>query len=147
MYQEFLNRETDENLLHSFEQTTLDPATFDHRRHVHVAWAVLRRRPFVEALSWYREGLLRLVEKAGAVGKYHETLTCALMTLIHERMARGDHDTFAAFAAAHPDLFDNAGGGPLARYYDPATLASPLARSVFVLPDRGLALTETRRAS
>lgn len=138
MYQGATNDGSEDRLLRAFDQGTLDPATFDHRRHVRVAWAVLRRRPFVEALSWYREGLMRLVEQAGAPEKYHETVTCAMMTLIHERMARGDCETWEGFAAANGDLFDSSGRSPLARYYEPETLASSLARSVFVLPDRGL---------
>lgn len=147
MYQVDELHPTEKTLLEAFERGTLDPATFDHRRHVHVAWAVLRRRPFVEALQWYRAGLLRLVEKAGAPEKYHETVTCAMMTLIHERMARGESETWEGFVAANPDLFKGSGKGPLGRYYEPETLASPLARSVFVLPDRGLSEVERRMAS
>ena len=36
-----------------------------------------------------------------------------------------------SFAANHPDLF---AGDLLARYYDKATLATPLAKRCFVLP-------------
>jgi hypothetical protein len=129
----------DELLLRAFEDGTLDAGAFGHRRHLHVAWAVLRRRPFVEALAWYRDGLLRLVERVGARDKYHETVTCAMMTLVHERMRRGGEETWEEFASANPDLFEWSGGGPLARYYERETLDSELARSVFVLPDRGLA--------
>jgi hypothetical protein len=40
--------------------------------------------------------------------------------------------TFDEFAAANPDLF----GSILEKYYQPETLASPLARSIFVLPTK-----------
>jgi hypothetical protein len=56
--------------------------------------------------------------------------------LIRERMARGPAgEGFEAFAARNPDLFARS-PSILSRYYEPRTLASDLARRVFLLPDR-----------
>ena len=57
---------------------------------------------------------------------------------IHERMARdGQGYCWAEFSARNLDLFQWK-GGLLDRLYNKQTLDSPVARSVFVLPDRGL---------
>ena len=56
--------------------------------------------------------------------------------LIAERVARhGARATFDEFVAEHPDLLDWSGRG-LRALYRPETLAAPLAKRVFVLPDR-----------
>lgn len=122
---------TNDDLLCRFENATLDGAAFDHAAHVRVAWLILRADPLPRALVRFSTGLQRLATALGAPGKYHETITWAFMLLIHERLA--EHDTWEAFAAAHPELFDR---GILRRYYRDETLASPRARRAFVLPDR-----------
>ena len=49
--------------------------------------------------------------------------------------AAGRGESFAAFAARNPDLFES-GSELLGRHYDPATLAAVEARQRFVVPDR-----------
>ena len=75
--------------------------------------------------------------EAAALGhaeRYHETITWAYLALVNERLHAADAPAdFDAFAGANPDLFDRTGGA-LARLYDRATLESPLARRVFLLP-------------
>ena len=67
---------------------------------------------------------------------YHETITWAYLLLIHERKARGESDeTWEQFAARNPDLLSWK-PSVLDGYYREETLASELARRVFVMPDR-----------
>ena len=61
--------------------------------------------------------------------------TVTFTLLIRERMDAGRGESFAAFAARSPDLFEG-GSELLGRHYDPATLATAEARRRFVLPDR-----------
>ena len=93
------------------------------------------------AASAMSEGLRRYTAALGVPEKYHETVTLAWLFLINERRARcedaADRGGWQAFRRANPDLFA-AGGRVLDRYYRPDTLASPLARRVFVLPDRAI---------
>jgi hypothetical protein len=125
---------TDAELLARFEDATLPGATFDHAAHVRAAWLILREDPLPRALTRFSAGLRRLAAALGAAGKYHETVTWAFMVLIHERLERhGRGLGWEEFAAACPELLDR---GVLRRYYRDETLASPLARRVFVLPDR-----------
>jgi hypothetical protein len=132
----------DNQLLTALESGTLVPGTLDHRQHVRAAWCLLERYPLLEALSRMREGLRRFVTKAGAADKYHETITTALMLIIHERTIAQPCATFDEFETANPDLLEWQGGALLAPYYRKETLYSDLARAAFVLPDRAPATAE-----
>jgi hypothetical protein len=125
----------DTELLAGFEAGTLAPGDFHHADHVHVAWLLLRERSVPEVLERFSAGLRRLAAAAGKPGLYHETITWAYVLLIHERMARDGVDSWAGFAAQNPDLFTWK-PSILDAYYEKETLASELARRVFLLPDR-----------
>lgn len=124
-----------ELLLEQLESGRLDPAGFRHRDHVALAWALLRRDPPLEAMGKYIEGLRRLTLVAGHPEAYHATVTWAFLLLIRERLALAGEAGWEAFAGANPDLFTWK-PSVLERYYRPETLASDLARQVFLLPDR-----------
>ena len=125
---------TEAQLIESFEDLTLDPATFRHAEHVRLAWAYLRRHDLFGALERYRSGLKRLAAHHGAPRKYHETVTCGLLVLIHERMARRpDCDTWDGFVESNPDVLRWLDGA-FFEYYRPEVLQSELARRTFVLP-------------
>jgi hypothetical protein len=72
----------------------------------------------------------------GKPNLYHETITWAFLLLIRERIARSNSpQTWTEFSAANTDLLrwdDNI----LKKYYRPETLASELAKSVFLFPDK-----------
>ena len=125
----------DATLLARFEQLEIAPRDFRHREHIRLAFAMLRDADFGEAALRFRAALKRFAAAAGAHAKYHETLTWAYLALVARCMDEGYADSFALLAA-HPDLLDHQ-TGLLARYYDVAAItASPLARRVFVLPER-----------
>ena len=125
---------TDDQLVAAFENRTFKADTFHHPEHVRVAFAYLRRHDLFETLELYRAGLKRLAAWAGFPQKYHETVTCALVVLINERMiARPDLETWEDFAAANPDLLAWKDGA-FFDYYDASVLDSPTARSTFILP-------------
>ena len=116
----------------AFRAGTIEPRDFDHRAHLRAAWCALRHAPFLEACIAVRDGLGHVARKANQPGLYHETLTIAFMALIAERIDGDPSCDAAVFLAAHPELFDRA---LLARHYQPATLASEVARRRFVLCD------------
>jgi hypothetical protein len=125
----------DDEFREAFERGALPEGAFRHRDHVRLAWLYLRRLPPAAALERFAEGLRRFAASVGKSGLYHETITWAFLLLIRERMGRGGEDTWPAFAERNPDLL---AWKPsiLDRYYRSETLASDLARRVFVLPDR-----------
>lgn len=120
-----------------FERLELDPATFGHREHVRAAYGLLAATPFAEATQRYVATLRALT--AAVPDKLHLTVTIAFLALIAERMhapgveTAADLEGFEAFAAAHPELLSP---DALAPHYTRGRLDSPLARRVFLLPDR-----------
>ena len=126
---------TEDELIDAFEACTLPPAQFPHREHVRLAWAYLRRKTLTEAIAKFCGGLKLFASSIGKAGLYHETVSWAFMLIIQDRMARGQDESWEAFAAANHDLLQN-GRQLLERYYLPVTLDSPLARASFIWPDR-----------
>ena len=126
----------DREFVEAFESGALSAGAFHHRDHVRLAWLYLRRLPPASALAKFSDGLRRFAASAGKAGLYHETITCAYLLLIRERMERGGRaESWSEFAAANADLMTWK-PSILDRYYLEGTLASDLARRVFVLPDR-----------
>jgi len=126
----------DEEFIKQFEACTLQTECFHHRDHVKLVWLYLQRYPVLETLVRFSEGLKRFAIAHGKHDLYHETITWAYVFLIHERLKRaGGKQSWEAFVAANPDLFDWQ-NNVLKTYYREETLLSELARRVFVFPDR-----------
>jgi len=125
----------DDEFLLAFETASLPNEAFHHADHVRAARLFLLRDGPLVALERFTSSLRRFAAAHGAPQLYHETITLAYLFLIHERMARqGPHHTWEEFRARNADLFAFR-PGVLDAYYRKETLASDLARRVFVLPD------------
>ncbi len=124
---------TDAEVVARFEAG--DPGSFHHRDHVRTAYAYLRTQPPAAAIESFTSALRRSATAQGKPELYHETITWAYLLLIQERIARGDAATWDDFRAANADLFTWK-PSILDRYYRTETLASEVARRVFVMPDR-----------
>ncbi len=124
-------------LLADFEAGRVDPASFPHRAHLEVAYELLERHRFPEALLHLARGLRELAAKAGRPEVYHETITAAFLALIAERRLRGSFAGWNDFATRNPELFRKE---LLAEIYDPAVLKSALSRATFILPQRKVPL-------
>ena len=127
------------DLLAAFENITLGAGQFNHENHIRLAWIYLQRFSLPEAMLRMREGLLRFTGHHGVTQKYNETLTCAYMVLIAERIAHDPGLDWPLFRQANPQLFT-----PwqqfLTAWYHLETLQSERARTLFLLPDRALTL-------
>jgi len=120
----------------AFDNGILAPGEFHHADHVRLAWIYLLRYPVLEALERLVAGIRRFAAAAGKPDLYHETVTWAYLLLIHERLERtGREVPWGRFAAANRDLLTWK-GGIVERWYRPETLASEVAKRVFVWPDR-----------
>jgi hypothetical protein len=126
---------SDADLLAQFEDASLPAGAFHHRDHVRVAWLFVTRDGMPSALETFPAALRRFADAKGATALYHATITWAFLLLIHERHERQPAATWAAFAAANPDLLVWK-PSVLDRLYEPDTLGSEFARRVFVMPDR-----------
>ncbi len=121
-----------EAIIQRFEAGDVDPADFDHRAHVMLAWCYLRRYPLLEAVTRFARALQAFTKQVGAEAKYHETITVAFLLLIADR-TRTD-ETWAAFADRNPELI-HGGMAALRRHYSSPALADEGARARFCLPD------------
>lgn len=117
--------------LRALETGALDPSKFPHREHVRLAYGMLERYPFGEAVARFSRGVKLLAAKAGRPEVYHETITVAFLAVIGERRARARSNNWSGFKAENEDLFDKR---CLERWYDAEQLGSDLARRTFCLP-------------
>jgi hypothetical protein len=125
--------------LRALETGALDPAKFPHAEHVRLAYEMLSRYSFGEAVVRFSRGLQLLAAKAGRPQVYHETITVAFLALINERRARGGAQSWGEFKADNSDLFDKR---CLEKWYSAEQLASDLARRTFCLP-QGAAISKS----
>ena len=124
-----------QELIHRFEGDAIPEGSFHHADHVRLAFAYLCEYPVLQALEKFSTALKRFAAARGKTQLYNETITCAYLFLIRERMARSEAADWEEFHRQNPDLLawkDSV----LSRYYREATLQSDLARKVFVLPDK-----------
>jgi hypothetical protein len=126
-----LNNEAATKELQALETGTLDPSAFPHSEHVRLAYEMLERYPFGEAVSRFSRGVKLLAAKAGRPEVYHETITVAFLAVIGERRARARSTNWAEFKAGNSDLFDKR---CLGKWYRTEQLGSDLARRTFCLP-------------
>jgi hypothetical protein len=127
---------TDQELIDQFDRGTLPNECFHHREHVRVAFLYLSLYPALEAIQLFSKALQKFAAARGKPQLYHETITWALMFLIRERMARSEtRPTWDEFSRNNADLLSWE-SRPLSRYYREETLASELARAVFIFPDK-----------
>jgi hypothetical protein len=105
---------------------------FGHREHIHLTWLAVRQVGVPAAIGLVSDGIQRTTRYAGAPQKYHATVSRAWVELVgHHAVASGARD-FTSFAEQNDALLDKR---LLARFYRPATLAAPEARSGWVEPD------------
>ncbi len=126
---------TDAEFLAALESCTLPPAAFRHRDHLRAGWIYLQAMTFGAALDRMCDTLRRYAASHGQPERYHETVTVAYMSLLQTHRALNPAETWEQFVAGNPALLE---AGLLSRFYDRATLESPLARRVFVLESRAL---------
>jgi len=134
------NRNRNKDLIDRFENDAVPEASFHHADHVRLAFAYLCEYPVLQALEKFATALKRFATARGKTQLYNETITCAYLFLIRERMVHCEDADWEEFARRNPDLLIWK-DGVLSNYYREATLKSDLARRVFVLPDKSFEFT------
>lgn len=128
---------TDPEFIAALESCTLPAAEFNHAAHVRAAYLYLRQGSFGTAIDRTETAIRRYATSLGQPDRYHDTITVAFLALIRQRICeRGDGGGWAGFASANPDMFER---DLLLRYFPRSQLDTPLARKVFVLPQRSAA--------
>jgi hypothetical protein len=131
-----MRRLTEEEAIAQFENGSLPNESFHHSDHVRMAYLYLTRFPVLDAIQRFSSALARFAAANGKPELYNETVTWAFLLLIRERMERAPQpQTWAEFIQANPELLVWK-GGILQKYYRDETLASDLAKKVFLFPDK-----------
>jgi N-formylglutamate deformylase len=120
------------DVVERFESCALPPWAFGHREHLLVAWTYLRAAPFEIAAPRFVTNLKRYAAHHGEPGKFHATVTWALLLILAEAVDAHRDAEFDAFLAKRPDLLD--ARKLLNRFYDLDELDSDKARRVPLLP-------------
>ena len=124
----------DQRYLVQFETCTLDPATFNHRAHLRIAWIYVSNHDVDAASRKTCAGIRKFATAAGDADKFHHTITEFLVRTMAARMSAEPATTFEEFLQRNPDILEDA-RGLLARHYSADSLASDAAKSGWVAPD------------
>jgi hypothetical protein len=127
---------TDEEFISAFEAAKISREDWTHEAHIRMAWIYCTREKTLRAaIDKAREGIQRLNTANGVEPEmYHETVTCAFMTVVNLRIANFGGD-WPHFRDGYPELFDKE-SPILHRYYSQAALESECTRIGFVDPDK-----------
>lgn len=125
---------SDSEFIAAFEDCTLSRLYWSHRAHIRMAWILLSRYPFPEALKRACEGIRRYNVSIGSKG-YRETETQFFMRLLAHKLNQGARGlVFDEFCAKNTDLFDGK-NPPRKKHYSDTLWRSPESASTFLKPD------------
>ena len=125
---------TDDAFLDAFENCSLPESEFDHRGHLRLAWLYLERYSLDEAIQRTSDGIRNYAASLGAHGKFHRTLTEAIVRIMHGRKQVSSIHDLDGFLAGNPDLIENM-KEVVNSHYSEARLFSDEARAVYLPPD------------
>ncbi len=117
---------SDGDFLRAFQGREIPTSQFHHGDHLRLAWLLLERLPFDDALDSIRKGLQNFAARTGNPAHYNETVTQGWMRLLAAQEAK----TFAEALADYPEE-----GNPLHLFWQPETLKTEAARTSWVPPD------------
>lgn len=117
-----------------FESGGIDPAAFNHRAHVRLAYVYLVEYGADGAADRMRTSLIGFLERNGIdTSKYHETITTSWILAVRHFMEKSAPAASAdAFIDANAPLLDTT---IMMTHYSAGVLFSPDARARFVEPD------------
>jgi hypothetical protein len=108
--------------------------TFRHRQHIHLAFLAVQRHGAAHAPEVVAHWIGHIAAYERAPQKFNATVTRAWTEMVAHHVAADQPGTdFDSFAARNPALLDKR---LLTRHYSARVLASPAARTSWVLPDR-----------
>lgn len=124
----------DEQYLRLFEAYEIDAATFHHREHLRVAYALIATYGLETAFVRLKASLIGLLTHLGVgTEKYHETITYAwLLAVNHFMHMTKQSKSFDDFIQGNGLLLDPS---IMNTHYSHSVLQSPEAKAAFLEPD------------
>jgi CDP-diacylglycerol--glycerol-3-phosphate 3-phosphatidyltransferase len=117
---------SDGDFLRAFQDRSIPVSQFHHGDHLRLAWLLLERLPFDDAMDSARRGLQNFALRAGNAANYHETVTRGWMLLL----AAQEERTFDEAIANYPP-----GENPMHYFWSAGLLKTEPARTAWVPPD------------
>jgi hypothetical protein len=125
---------SDTQFLRQFEDLSLPPEEFGHRGHLRLAWLYLSKYPLEEAITRIATGISRYANGLGATGKFHHTLTEAIVRIMASRLEGTSYNNLDDYLSCNPDLVNDV-AKVVRHYYSDQCLNSAEARQGFIAPD------------
>lgn len=126
----------DQNFIKQFEELTLDPAYFDHRGHLRIAWLYLSQNLSLQSIDKICLGIKRYASHLGASDKYHHSLSYTLVLIIAKRIAQAPTENLSDFIDNNPELTSSTLELVQACFsFD--LLSHPTAKTQLIKPDIG----------
>ena len=125
---------SDKQFLRQFEQLTLAEQEFSHRGHLRLAWLYLCRYDLPTAIEKTTKGIAAYANSLGATGKFHHTLTEAIVRIMYSRFQAANDENLEEYLGRNQDLVDNM-WAVLHEFYSRENLFTDLAKREFVEPD------------
>ena len=117
---------SDGEFLRAFQNRDIPVGQFHHGDHLRLAWLLLERLPFDDALDSVRRGLQTFAVRTGNPAHYHETTTRGWLLLL----AAQEERTLDECLATYPE-----GENPLHSFWSADLLKTDEARTAWVPPD------------
>lgn len=129
-----MSQVNDAEFLAAFARGERPGGVFRHADHVRLAWLLVRREGAARGEELVAAGIRAFAAGQGVPELYHDTLTRAWVRLVAAALAATPAAAadFERFLAAHPQLADKT---LVFRFYSPAALSRPAARSGWIEPD------------
>lgn len=116
------------------ESFEFQPAAFNHRAHLRLAYVYLTEHPTEQAYEFMRDTLRGFLTHHGVdLSKYHETMTRAwILAVRHFMEATSSAQSADDFIEQHPEMLDSK---IMMTHYSAEVLFSDEARATFVEPN------------
>jgi len=125
---------SDEEFEYQFKTCSLNPTLFNHEAHLRLAWIHIRKYGLNNALENIQMQLQEFVKHAGAIDKYHKTLTIAAIQAVNHFVKTSKSNEFQEFIKEYPQL--KYGFKELIEsHYSTDLFNSIKAKSEFIEPD------------
>jgi len=124
----------DITFINQFEMKTLNPTHFDHKGHIRLAWLYLNNHELEKAIDLTCNGIKAYAESLGAKGKFHLTITDALVRIMAQRIQKNPANNWEYFLLVNQDLVLNS-LEVIKQFYSNEVLFSNEAKCSLVKPD------------
>jgi hypothetical protein len=125
---------TDTELEEKFANGTLNPALFDHKAHVRLAWIHISRYGLEKAIENMCAQIRRFAEAHGDKDKFNMTVTVAAVRAVNHFMLRSGARDFESFIKEHPRLIHSF-RELLSHHYTTNILRSETAKREYLEPE------------